>query len=102
MKNEGSSVLKFIEDKLGIKAFSYVSCPHPAIKLHFRNWRPIRSAKFLDFLKVCKCGMLYVNFHFVAVYNSAVMEFWPFPLEQRIKHCLNMILQLIYHRFYRS
>ena len=29
--------------------------------------------------------MLCVNFYFVALYNSAVMEFRPLPLEQRIK-----------------
>ena len=29
--------------------------------------------------------MFCVNFHSVAVYNSAVMEFWPLSLEQRIK-----------------
>ena len=35
--------------------------------------------------------MLCVNFHSVTVYNSAVMEFWPLPLEQRIKLFLNFI-----------
>ena len=44
----------------------------------------MQSGKFIDFLNVCKCGMLCVNFHSVAVYNSSVMEFWPLPLEQRI------------------
>ena len=45
----------------------------------------MQSEKLTDFLKVCKCGMLCVNFHSVAVYNSAVMGFWPLQLEQRIK-----------------
>ena len=43
------------------------------------------SQIFIKFLKVCKCGMPCVNFRSVEVYNSAVMEFWPIPLEQRIK-----------------
>ena len=34
--------------------------------------------------------MLCVNFHSMAVYNSAVMEFWPLSLEQRIKLFLNL------------
>ena len=41
--------------------------------------------KIIDVLKVSKCVMLFVNFHCVAVYNSAVMEFWPLPFEYRIK-----------------
>ena len=44
----------------------------------------MQSGKLIDFLKVRKCGMLCVNFRSVAEYNSAVIEFWPLPLEQRI------------------
>ena len=51
----------------------------------FRNWRPMQLEKLIDFCKVCKCGMLCADFHSVAVYESAVMEFWPLPLEERIK-----------------
>ena len=43
MKNEDVTMFKSIQDKLGIKAFRYVSCPHATIKLHF---------------SVCKCGLL--------------------------------------------
>ena len=39
----------------------------------------------MDFSEACKCGKVYVNFYFVAVYNSAVMEFWPLLLEQQTK-----------------
>ena len=65
-------------------------CPHGTIELYFCNWKPMQSKKVIHFLKVCTCGMLCVNFQSVAV-NSAVMEFWPLPLEQRIKLFLNLI-----------
>ena len=45
----------------------------------------MQSGKFIDFSKVCKCGMLCLNVRSVAVYNSAVVEFWPFLLKQRMK-----------------
>ena len=35
MKNEDVSVFKLIKNKLGIKAFRYVSCPHATTKLYF-------------------------------------------------------------------
>ena len=49
------------------------------------------SEKFIDFLKVCKCGKVYVNFHSVAAYVSVVMEFWKLTLEQRIKLFLTFL-----------
>ena len=36
----------------------------------------MQSGKFIDCFKVCKCGMLCVNFYAVAVCNSADMGFW--------------------------
>ena len=45
----------------------------------------MQSGKFIDFSKFCKCDMLWATFYFVAVYNSAVIEFWSLLLEQRIK-----------------
>ena len=38
----------------------------------------------MDFFEVCKCGMLCASFYFLTGYDSAVMEFWPLPFEQRI------------------
>ena len=43
----------------------------------------MESRKLIDFLKVYECGRLCVNFLSVAVYNSAVMGFWPLPFKQR-------------------
>ena len=45
----------------------------------------MQSGNFTELSKVCKCGILCVKFLSVAVYNSAVMEFWPLHHEQRIK-----------------
>ena len=89
MKNEDISMFKFIQDTLGIKAFPY-------------NWRPMQSGKFIQFFKVCKCGMLCVNFHPVAVYNSAVIEFWPLPLKQRIKLLKYEDLEISYKLYKRG
>ena len=69
MRND-VSVFKLIWDKVRIKAFPYVS----SHMLLFLNWRLMQSGKFIDFLEVCKCGMLCVNFFSVAVYRSADME----------------------------
>ena len=77
--------LRFIWDKMGIKAFPYLSCPYGTIKLHFSQLEADATRKLIEFFKTCKCGMLCVNFHSVTVYNSAVMEFCPLPFEQRIK-----------------
>ena len=49
----------------------------------------MQSEKVVDCFEVCKCGMLCVNFYLVAVYHSAVTEFWPFPLEKEKKTRLN-------------
>ena len=81
-KNEDISMFKFRNDKLGKKVFPYVSCPHATKNFIFLNWRPMQSGKLQYFVKVCKCGMLCVNFRSVGVYSSAVMVFWPLPLEQ--------------------
>ena len=35
MENEDVSIFKLIQEKLGIKAIRYLSCPHAAIKPHF-------------------------------------------------------------------
>ena len=53
------------------------------LNLHFSQLQ-VHSKNVMDFFYVCKCGMLCVNFYSFAVYNSAVMEFWPLSLEQRI------------------
>ena len=66
----------------------------------FCNWRPMQSGKSIDFVNVCKCGMLCVNFHFVAVFNSAVMEVWPLPLGQRMKLFLIRTKKLVDKRPY--
>ena len=51
MKNvQDVLMFKLIQDILGIKVFCYVFSPHAAIKLPFRNWRPLQSVKFCDFL----------------------------------------------------
>ena len=55
----------------------------------------------MDFLKVCKCGRLYVNFLSATVYHSAIMEFWPLQLEQRIKLFLNTML-ILKHFYVRA
>ena len=52
----------------------------------------MQSGKLLDFLNLCQCGMFSLNFLSVAVYNSAVLEFWPLLLEQRIKLFLTFIV----------
>ena len=52
----------------------------------------MQSGKLIDFLKVCRCGILCVNFVFLAVYDSAAMEFGPLPVEQRI----NLFLRFIF------
>ena len=75
----------FIYDKLQMKSCSYVSWPHATIKLHFSRLEADEIRKFIDFLNVRKCDMLCVNFQSVAVYDSAVMQFWTLPLEQRTK-----------------
>ena len=67
-----------IQDKLGINAFRFVSCPHATMKLHFSQMKANAIRKLIKFLEVCKCGIL------CAVYYSTVMEFWPLPLKQRI------------------
>ena len=54
----------------------------------------MQSGKLIDFLKVCKCGMLCVNFLSVAVYKSATMEFWPLLLEERIKRFFRFIFAI--------
>ena len=44
--------------------FVTISFPHAAIKLPFRNWRPIRSGIFIDMLEGCRRGMLCASFHY--------------------------------------
>ena len=46
----------------------------------------IRKTQYLKFTSVACC----VNFYSVALYNSAVMEFWPFTLELRIKLVISL------------
>ena len=65
MKYEDVSMFKLIQDKVGTKGFHYVPWPHATINLPF-------------------VGI------FILSHNSAVMEFWPLPLEQRIKLVLNV------------
>ena len=48
----------------------------------------MQSGKIIDYSGVFKCDKLSVKFYFIAVYNSAVMEYWTTPLEQRIKLAL--------------
>ena len=55
------------------------------MKFHVSQLKADAIRKIYWILKVCKCGMMHLNFYSVTVYNSAVIEFWPLPLEQRIK-----------------
>ena len=50
----------------------------------------MQSGKIIDSFEVCKWGMLCLNFYSVTVYDSAVMEFCPFLLKQRIKLILKI------------
>ena len=44
---------------------------HMLLKIFiFRNWRPMQSEKIIDSFEVCKCGMLCVIFHSVAVMDT--------------------------------
>ena len=84
MKNEGVSMFKLIQGKLGIKSICYVSYPHATIKLHFCvTGDPCNQENHSYFFEVCKPDMLCENIYSVAGYDSAVMEFWP--VRQRIK-----------------
>ena len=65
--------------------FPYLSCPHGTFKLHILELDADAIGEIRRFLKGSQVWHVCVNFHSVAVYNSAVMEFWPLPLEQRIK-----------------
>ena len=90
-------IFQLLWDNLGIKAFPYISCSHATIKLFFFQLEADAIRKihwFTDLFKVWKCDLLRVNFHFVAVCNSAVMEFWPFPLEQIMKLFLKLLFKI--------
>ena len=47
-ENKDDSMSKLILEKTGIKVVRYISCLHVTI-LHFCNWRPMQSRKFIVF-----------------------------------------------------
>ena len=82
------SVFKLKLDRLGLRNFvTFLATCYYKTPFSQLEAQAVKTNHWL--FEVCKYVMLFVSFYSIAVYNSAVMEFWPLSLEQRIKLVLS-------------
>ena len=57
----------------------------------FREWKNLLSDRINEFLVVCKCSRLCVNFHVSIVHFKCIPDFWP-SLNFLLTHLIIFVL----------